>query len=67
MPFFQVLSTAVNQIHLGIVNEENSTMTPFTPLQIWKWYTVLVGILARSSNTKISQCLCANMRSMQRI
>ena len=49
-----VYSTA-NKSQSGLVCQENSTMTQFTTLEIGKWYTVLLRIHARSSNTKISK------------
>ena len=39
---------------LYIVCKESSTMIQFTPLEIWKWHAVLLGIHFRSPNTKIS-------------
>ena len=35
----------------------------FTPLEIWKWHSVLFGIHAGSPNTKISRCMGVNLRT----
>ena len=39
----------------------------FTPPEIWKEHSVLLGIHTESSNTKISECLRVNLRTIQRI
>ena len=47
---------------MGIVREENSAMTPFTPPEIGKLHAVLLGIHAGSANTKILACVWVLIR-----
>ena len=39
-------------------------MTQFPPPEIWKRHIILLDIQARSANTKISDCLAVNLRTV---
>ena len=46
---------------------EKQHLIQYTPLEIWKWYAVLVGIHVQSANTKISEYLGVNKRTVWKI
>ena len=52
---------------MGTFCEEHSAMTQFILPEIWKRYAVVLSIHAGSSNTKISQYLAVNQRTVQKI
>ena len=58
---------AATKSQLDPVCEENHTMTPFPPPEIWKRHVVLFSIHVGTANTKISQCFDVNLRTVQRI
>ena len=60
---FQVLSPVQKTSLLDTVCEENNTIMQFLPLEIRKQHTVLFGIHAKSTNTKISECLGVNLKT----
>ena len=65
--FVSGLFTVQQTSHFATIYEESSNMMQFTPTELWKRHAVLLGIYARSSNTKISECLGINLRTVQRI
>ncbi len=42
-------------------------MMQCTPLEMWNWHAVLVGIHTRRYNTKILECLSVNLRTVLRL
>ena len=47
--------------------KESSTMMQFTPPEIRKQHTILLGIYSGCSNTKISQCLTVDLKTVQKM
>ena len=47
--------------------KESSTIMQFTPPEIRKQHTILLGIYSGCSNTKISQCLTVDLKTVQKM